>query len=117
MDTTREDVRLFSAKKWNFLRSTFENKLTPVSYTHLDVYKRQPERLIKRIRESGKFNQGFIVTELVASALTDMDIHAITAVSYTHLDRRLQQYAFDPFPRASSGMLAAIVPRASPFTG
>ena len=37
-----------------------------------------PERLIKRIRESGKFNQGFIVTELVAAALTDMDIHAIT---------------------------------------
>lgn len=28
MDTTREDVRLLSAKKWNFLRSTSENKLT-----------------------------------------------------------------------------------------
>lgn len=37
-----------------------------------------PERLIKRIRESGKFNQGFMTTELVAAALTDMDIHSIT---------------------------------------
>ena len=46
-----------------------------INYTTGEVI---PERLIKRIRESGKFNQGFIVTELVAAALTDMDIHAIT---------------------------------------
>ena len=33
--------------------------------------------LVDRIRESAKFNQGFATTELVASALSDMDIHSI----------------------------------------
>lgn len=37
-----------------------------------------PDHLIARIRESSKFNQGFMTTELVAAALIDLDIHSIT---------------------------------------
>ena len=36
-----------------------------------------PQHLIDRIRRSEYFNQGFNTTELVAAALTDMDIHSI----------------------------------------
>ncbi|WP_308660368.1 M3 family metallopeptidase [uncultured Alistipes sp.] len=36
-----------------------------------------PDHLVGRIRRSEYFNQGFNTTELVAAALTDMDIHSI----------------------------------------
>ena len=36
-----------------------------------------PDRLIRKIRDSRYFNQGFATTELLAAALTDMDIHSI----------------------------------------
>ncbi len=36
-----------------------------------------PEDLIAKIQKSAAFNQGFITTELVAAAYTDMDIHTI----------------------------------------
>ena len=36
-----------------------------------------PQSLIDKIRRSELFNQGFMTTELVAAALSDMDIHSI----------------------------------------
>lgn len=36
-----------------------------------------PESLIRKIRKSRQFNQGFATTELVAAALSDIDIHTI----------------------------------------
>ena len=39
-----------------------------------------PDHLIKRIEKSGKFNQGFMTTELIAAALSDLDIHTLTKV-------------------------------------
>lgn len=37
-----------------------------------------PEYLINRIVESGKFNQGFMTTELLAASYSDMDIYCTT---------------------------------------
>lgn len=37
-----------------------------------------PQHLIDKLKRSELFNQGFMTTELVAAALTDLDIHAIT---------------------------------------
>ena len=39
-----------------------------------------PDHLINRIERSGKFNQGFMTTELIAAALSDLDIHNLTKV-------------------------------------
>ncbi len=36
-----------------------------------------PNRTVERIAQSGKFNQGFVTTELVAASLSDMDIHTM----------------------------------------
>ena len=36
-----------------------------------------PQSLIDKIRRSELFNQDFMTTELVAAALSDMDIHSI----------------------------------------
>lgn len=35
-----------------------------------------PESLVRKIRRSAQFNQGFEMTELLAAALSDMDIHS-----------------------------------------
>lgn len=39
-----------------------------------------PDHLIKRIEKSGKFNQGFMTTELIAASLSDLDIHTLTTI-------------------------------------
>lgn len=36
-----------------------------------------PDDMIRRIHESAKFNEGFNTTELVAAALSDLDIHSL----------------------------------------
>ncbi|MCD8102890.1 MAG: M3 family metallopeptidase [Alistipes sp.] len=36
-----------------------------------------PDQLIEKIQQTATFNQGFILTELVAASLSDMDIHTI----------------------------------------
>ena len=38
-----------------------------------------PQHLIEKLQRSEYFNQGFVTTELVAAALSDLDIHSITA--------------------------------------
>ncbi|MBO5351256.1 MAG: M3 family metallopeptidase [Alistipes sp.] len=38
-----------------------------------------PQHLIEKLKRSEFFNQGFMTTELVAAALTDLDIHSITS--------------------------------------
>ena len=55
----------------------------PVSYTHLDVYKRQAEvythdpRLMEKLEQLAKKHP---------DQITRKDAHNFTAVSYTHLD-------------------------------
>lgn len=44
---------------------------------HLVSGEPMPESLIRKIRKSRQFNQGFATTELVAAALSDIDIHTI----------------------------------------
>ena len=60
--------------------------VTPVSYTHLDVYKRQSlgyldSRAVYDIQISSRYNDVYEVENL-----PDTDYEEITAVSYTHLD-------------------------------
>lgn len=65
-----------------------------------------PDRLIRKIRDSRYFNQGFATTELLAAALIDMDIHS--AEEYAPVD-------LAAFEREAlytrRGMLPQIAPR------
>lgn len=45
-----------------------------------------PSALVGKLQRSGHFNQGFMTTELVAAALSDMDIHS--TVEYSPLEVR-----------------------------
>ncbi|MCU0954249.1 MAG: M3 family metallopeptidase, partial [Hyphomicrobium sp.] len=54
--------------------------------THTKTGKPMPDSLIKRIQASRTFNQGFATTEYVASALVDMDLHALEHVETLDVD-------------------------------
>lgn len=45
---------------------------------HYETGKIIPNELIAKIKNSGKFNQGFMTTEYLAAAILDMDYHTIT---------------------------------------
>ena len=66
----------------------------PVSYTHLDVYKRQGKTHLmhvigNRILENDKSKNILYVT---SEKFTNQLINAIKAVSYTHLDVYKRQF-------------------------
>ena len=65
-----------------------------------------PEQLVRKIRNSALFNQGFATTELVAAALSDMDIHSI---------RRYEPFSPEAFEdnalRLQRGLIPQIEPR------
>ena len=53
---------------------------TPMLKQYAVHYRRgevMPDDMIRRIHESAKFNEGFNTTELVAAALSDLDIHSV----------------------------------------
>ena len=76
-------IRKYFQKYWKY-------KIQPVSYTHLDVYKRQ---LLKGVMEELK-NRGYQAVHLLVAkdnvkALRSYDklnFENVGAVSYTHLD-------------------------------
>ena len=64
------------------------------------------EQFINRIQKSALFNQGFNTTELVASALSDMDIHSTT--KYEPID--VDGYEYNALYE-KRGMISQIEPR------
>jgi peptidyl-dipeptidase Dcp len=73
--------------------------------THYKTGKPMPDSLIKRIQASRTFNQGFATTEYVASALVDMDLHALEHVETLDVD------AFEGTTLARIGMPREVVMR------
>ena len=59
-------------ENWAFTSEMF--KQYAVHYRTEEV---MPDDMIERIHNSSKFNEGFATTELVAAALSDMDIHSV----------------------------------------
>ncbi len=56
----------------------FEPELLKQYAFHYKTNKVMPDDLIRKVRRSSLFNQGFYTTELVAAALSDLDIHSIS---------------------------------------
>jgi len=49
--------------------------------THYRDHREMPQTIIDRLNRSRLFNQGFMTTELAAAALSDLEIHSLTASS------------------------------------
>ncbi len=64
-----------------------------------------PQQLIDKMKNSGKFNQGFVTTEFVAAALLDMDYH--TLVNET----RIEVDTFEQISMDKAGLINEIIPR------
>ena len=57
----------------------FEPEVLEYYATHYRSGEVIPKTLVDKLRRSALFNQGFATTELVAAALSDLDIHSLTA--------------------------------------
>ena len=58
----------------------FEPELLSVYAHHYKTGEVIPQDLVKKLTDSGKFNQGFVNTELVGAALLDLEWHKLTNV-------------------------------------
>lgn len=57
----------------------FEPEMLAQYATHYRTNEPIPADLVRKLRRSTLFNQGFATTELVAAALSDLDIHSLTS--------------------------------------
>ncbi len=56
----------------------FEPEMLKQYAVHFRSNEVMPTYLVEKLRNSDLFNQGFMTTELIAAALSDLDIHSIT---------------------------------------
>ena len=84
-------------------RMTLEEKVQPVSYTHLDVYKRQLVCRFQqfRIKNLGSLHQSIIIPADSHTAFPFHTANGLHPVSYTHLDVYKRQVL--PVPIAQTG--------------
>lgn len=72
---------------------------------HYETGELIPDELIKKIKESSQFNQGFVTTEYLAASLLDMDYHTAEQASVINLD------TFEKESMNKLGLIDAIIPR------
>ncbi len=72
---------------------------------HYETGEAIPDELVKKMKESGSFNQGFATTEFLAAAILDMEYH--TLESNTNIDAiKFEKDAMDKI-----GLISEIIPR------
>ena len=64
-----------------------------------------PDELVKKINNAGKFNQGFVTTELLSASILDMDYHELTAIDTIDVN------AFEAASMAKMHMIPEIIVR------
>lgn len=84
----------------------FEPEVLKNYATHYRTGEVMPSHLVDKLRRSELFNQGFMTCELVAAALSDMDIHSLT--SY---DGEIDVEAFGRTALERRGLIPQIEPR------
>ena len=67
-----------------------------------------PDSLIAKINAAGKFNQGFVETELLSASIMDMDFHELTTAEGLDVDQ------FEKASMEKMGMIPEIVVRYRP---
>jgi peptidyl-dipeptidase Dcp len=82
-----------------------EPEVLEVYARHYETDEPMPEDLIKRLVNSGHFNQGFITVEFIAAALLDMDYHMATE------EREYDVNAFEKETLKKYGLIDEILPR------
>ena len=104
-NTPRDFVELPSQFMENY---AYEPEVLKTYAFHYQTGEVIPDELIEKINNAGKFNQGFVTTELLSASILDMDFHELTTAE------GLDVNAFEQQSLAKMGMIDQIIVRYRP---
>lgn len=104
-NTPRDFVELPSQFMENYC---YEPEIIRTYARHYKTQEVIPDSLIEKINNAGKFNQGFVTTELLSASILDMDFHELTTVDGLDVDQ------FEAASMAKMQMIPEIIVRYRP---
>ena len=104
-NTPRDFVELPSQFMENY---AYEPEVLKTYAFHYRTGELIPDSLIAKINAAGKFNQGFVTTELLSASILDMDFHELTTAD------GLDVNAFEKASLEKMGMIDEIIVRYRP---
>ena len=104
-NTPRDFVELPSQFMENY---AYEPEVLKTYAFHFETGEVIPDELIQKINAAGKFNQGFVTTELLSASILDMDFHELTTAE------GLDVNAFEAESLKKMGMIDEIIVRYRP---
>ena len=104
-NTPRDFVELPSQFMENY---AYEPEVLKTYAFHYQTGEVIPDELIGKINAAGKFNQGFVTTELLSASILDMDFHELTTAE------GLDVNAFEAESLKKMGMIDEIIVRYRP---
>ena len=104
-NTPRDFVELPSQFMENYV---YEPEVLKTYAFHYQTGEVIPDELIEKINKAGKFNQGFVTTELLSASILDMDFHELTTAE------GLDVNAFEAASLKKMGMIDEIIVRYRP---
>ena len=104
-NTPRDFVELPSQFMENY---AYEPEVLKTYAFHYQTGEVIPDELVKKINAAGKFNQGFVTTELLSASILDMDFHELTTAE------GLDVNAFEAASMAKMHMIPQIIVRYRP---
>ena len=104
-NTPRDFVELPSQFMENYV---YEPEVLKTYAFHYQTGEVIPDELIEKINKAGKFNQGFVTTELLSASILDMDFHELTTAE------GLDVNAFEAQSLAKMEMIDEIIVRYRP---
>ena len=104
-NTPRDFVELPSQFMENY---AYEPEVLKTYAFHYQTGEVIPDELIEKINAAGKFNQGFVTTELLSASILDMDFHELTTAE------GLDVNAFEKKSLDEMGMIPQIIVRYRP---
>ena len=104
-NTPRDFVELPSQFMENYC---YEPEVLKTYAFHYQTGEVIPDELIEKINAAGKFNQGFVTTELLSASILDMDFHELTTAE------GLDVNAFEKQSLEKMGMIDEIIVRYRP---
>ena len=104
-NTPRDFVELPSQFMENYC---YEPEILKTYAFHYQTGEVIPEELIEKINKAGKFNQGFVTTELLSASILDMDFHELNSAE------GLDVNAFEQQSMEQMGMIPEIIVRYRP---
>ena len=104
-NTPRDFVELPSQFMENY---AYEPEVLKTYAFHYQTGELISDELIEKINKAGKFNQGFVTTELLSASILDMDFHELTTAEALDVD------AFEAQSLEKMGMINEIIVRYRP---